>query len=101
MPTYTITFTDPITNNDSSFQCNDTTYLLNAAEEAGFDWPYVGREGQDAVSAARLVSGTVDQSEQKYLQEEQVADGYVLTDVAYPRSDCVLVIRQERAIPCL
>jgi ferredoxin len=94
--TYTITWSEKgeesITN---SFQCDDDVYLLDAAEEAGFEWPYAGRSGTDSTSTARLVSGTVDQHDQAYLSDEQVKEGYILTEVAYPRSDCVVVVGVE------
>jgi ferredoxin len=94
--TYTITWSEKgeesLTN---SFQCDDDVYLLDAAEEAGFEWPYAGRSGTDSTSTARLVSGTVDQHDQAYLSDEQVKEGYILTGVAYPRSDCVVVVGVE------
>lgn len=78
-----------------SFQCADDVYLLDAAEEAGFEWPFSGRSGSDSTSTARLVSGTVDQRDQAFLSDEQVRAGYVLTEVAFPRSDCVVVVGVE------
>ena len=90
--TYTITWLVKGSEDvQKSFQCDDDVYLLDAAEEAGFEWPYSGRSGTDSTSTARLVSGTVDQHDQAFLSEEQVAKGYTLTEVAYPRGDCVLV----------
>ena len=74
-----------------SFQCADDVYLLDAAEAAGFEWPFSGRSGSDSTSTARLVSGTVDQRDQTFLDDEQVRAGYFLTEVAFPRSDCVVV----------
>lgn len=73
-------------------------YLLEAAEEAGFEWPFGSRTGVDGTSAARLISGTVDQSDQNFLSSKQIADGYILTDTTYPRSDCVLVIRVDEEL---
>jgi ferredoxin len=78
-----------------SFQCADDVYLLDAAEAAGFEWPYSGRSGSDSTSTARLLSGTVDQRDQVFLSDEQVRAGYVLTEVAYPTSDCVVVVGVE------
>lgn len=95
--TYTITWSEKgeeaITNN--TFECADDVYLLDAAEQAGCDWPHAGRSGTDSTSVARLVSGTVDQHDQAFLSDEQVEAGYILTEVAYPRSDCVIVIAVE------
>jgi len=94
--TYNMTFTSKDNSAaPQSFQCAADVYLLDAAEEAGFEWPYSGRSGTDSTSTARLVSGTIDQHDQVFLSEEQIKGGYVLTEVAYPRSDCVIVIAVE------
>ncbi|MBZ6429851.1 MAG: ferredoxin, partial [Acinetobacter pittii] len=66
----------------------------DAAEAAGFDWPYQERSGNDSTSVARLTSGQVDQSQQTFLVEEQIAAGLIVTAVAWPQSDCALVIDQ-------
>ena len=67
-------------------------------EEAGFEWPFGSRTGVDGTSAARLISGTVDLNDQNFLSSEEIADGYILTDTTYPRSDCVLVIGVEEEL---
>lgn len=100
MAVYTITFTVPGESEEYSFQCGESDFLLDAAQENGFDWPYAGRAGEDPASAARLISGQVDQSEQTFLVDEQIAEGYILTDVGYPQSDCVLLIGQEENLDC-
>jgi ferredoxin len=94
--TYTITWSSKGSEEATkSFQCADDEYLLDGAEAAGFEWPYSGRSGTDSTSTARLVSGTVDQHDQAFLTDEQVRSGYILTEVAYPRSDCVVVVAVE------
>jgi ferredoxin len=94
--TYTITWSKKGSENvTKTFQCADDKYLLDGAEAAGFEWPYSGRSGTDSTSTARLVAGTVDQHDQAFLTDRQVADGYILTEVAYPRSDCVVVVAVE------
>jgi ferredoxin len=94
--TYTITWSSKGPEDvTKTFQCADNEYLLDGAETAGFEWPYSGRSGTDSTSAARLVEGTIDQHDQVFLTDEQVGKGYVLTEVAYPRSDCVVFVAVE------
>lgn len=96
MPSHKITFTfNGKPGKEYTFQCDEDKFLLDAAEEADFEWPYSSRAGAEPSSAARLVSGSVDQSEQTFLDDEQIAQGFILTDVAYPLSDLVLVIGVE------
>ncbi|KHN91495.1 ferredoxin [Pectobacterium actinidiae] len=75
---------------DIHFQCPEDVYILDAAEEAGFTLPYSSRAGADSSSVARLISGQVDQSDGSYLDEDQKAAGFFLTDTSYPLSNCVV-----------
>lgn len=95
MVVYKITFHSPGDPTKHSFECPDDEYLLDAAEEAGFDWPYSSRSGADSTSAAKLISGQVDQSDQSFLDDEQIEAGYILTDTSYPKTDCELITHQE------
>ncbi|KRF66968.1 2Fe-2S iron-sulfur cluster-binding protein [Pectobacterium brasiliense] len=76
--------------NNIHFQCREDVYILDAAEEAGFDLPYSSRAGADPSSVARLISGQVDQSDGSYLDDNQKAAGFFLTDTSYPLSNCVV-----------
>ena len=94
----TITLKTPEGSIDT-FECDEDTFILEALEEAGLDHNSSCRAGACSACAMKLESGTVNQEEQSFLDDDQMDEGYVLTCVAYPTSDEItLLTAQEENI---
>ncbi|WP_017653960.1 2Fe-2S iron-sulfur cluster-binding protein [Fortiea contorta] len=98
MTVHHIRLINPAIKLDRTIPIPEDQYILDIAEEVGIRLPSGCKQGECSACVAKLISGEVDQSEQKFLRPQEIQAGYVVTCVTYPLSDCTLETHQEQVL---
>ena len=98
MNVYQVRLINQSLNLDRTIEVPENEYILDIAEEAGIRLPSGCLQGECSACVAKIVSGKVDQKEQKFLKPSEIEAGYTITCVAYPRSNCTLETHQEQVL---
>lgn len=86
---------------EKTIQCDESTLLLDAADEAGLDLPYSCRSGSCGTCAAKIESGDISKIEQddnSFLEDFMKENGYFLTCSSYPKGDITVKTHQEENV---
>ena len=92
--TYSIILRSP-DGTEQTIQCEEDQYILEAAQDAGIDLTYRCLAGACSACAGRVIEGEIDNSEQTFLDDAQMDEGFTLLCVAYPLSDLLIETEQE------
>lgn len=80
---------------EATIEASEDDYVLEAAEDAGYDLPYDCRAGVCTTCVGKLVEGEMDQEEGEALEEDELEEGFVLLCIGHAKSDCTIRTHRE------
>ena len=95
MAKYKVRLLSKAQNLDVTIEVPDDKFILEAAEDNNIELPYSCRAGSCSTCLGKVKSGSIDQPDQTFLDEDQIGNGFLLTCVAYPTSDCTILTHEE------
>ena len=95
MPTYKVTLINEDEGLNETIEVNEYDDIISGAGDYGIELPGTCLVGCCSSCTGKITAGSVDQSEQKFLDEDQINAGFVLTCVARPTSDCTIETHKE------
>jgi ferredoxin len=95
MATYQVRLLSTDHNLDVTINCPEDKFILEAAEENNVELPYSCRAGSCSTCLGKVIKGSIEQPDQTFLDEEQMANGFVLTCVAYPTANTTIETHEE------
>jgi ferredoxin len=95
MVNYKVKLFNKAQNSDVTIDCADDKFILEAAEDNNVELPYSCRAGSCSTCLGKVTEGKIDQPDQTFLDDDQIAAGFVLTCVAYPSSNATILTHEE------
>lgn len=99
MAAYQVRLVNPKEGLDTTIECDEDTTILDAAADAGIELPFSCHSGSCSSCVGRVQEGEIDQSDQIFLDDDQMSKGFALLCVTYPRSNCTIKTHQEAYLP--
>jgi len=95
MVNYKVRLLNKAQNIDVTIDCPEDKFILEAAEDNNVELPYSCRAGSCSTCLGKVTEGTLDQPDQTFLDEDQIANGFALTCVTYATSDATILCHEE------